>query len=111
MASGDVSRYKFATGTSTSDGDYGTPLVAAVSGKKIRVLGFVASVLTTAGTVTLKSSTTSTIFAHHLALGVPLVVGFTGVPVCETVSGEALTPSNGTGVDSFCTVTYVEVDA
>lgn len=107
---GDTSGFLFANGADTDDGDYTTPLVAAVSGKKIRVMGFTATVLTTAGTVTLKSgSTTKMVF--HLALGAPLVVGYTGIPVMETGAGEALVPSNGSGVDSFCNVTYVEVQA
>lgn len=107
---GETSGYLFATGTDTDDGDYSTPLVAAVTGKKIRVLGFTATVLTTAGTVTLKSNSTAKA-VFHLALGAPLVVGYAGVPVMETAAGEALVPSNGSGVDSFVNVTYVEVQA
>lgn len=109
MATGDVSRTKFATGTNIADGDWSSPLVAAVVGKKIRVTGLSCSVLTTAGVLSLKSSGGSTIFQLHLALGTPFDV-FMPVGICETVAGEALVPSNGTGVDSFVNVSYQEVD-
>lgn len=110
MASGDVGRVRFAAGQDSDDGDYSTALVAAVTGKKIRVLGLVATVLTTAGVFTLKSGST-VIFAQHLALGAPLVVSMSGTGLCETASGEALVASNATGVDSYCSVVYQEVDA
>lgn len=106
---GDTSGIKFAGGNDADDGDYTTPLVAAVTGKKIRVLSLVATVLTTAGVFTLKSGGGTVIFAQHAALGIPLVVGQPGIPVCETVAGESLLPSNATGVDSYVNVTYVEV--
>jgi hypothetical protein len=105
---GDTTPPKFATGTDADDGDYTTALVAAVTGRKIRVLSLTASVLTTAGVFSLKSAST-TIFQAHLALGVPLIVGMAGVPVCETATGEALVASNATGVDSFVNITYTEV--
>lgn len=110
MASGDRSQLKFATGTDTDDGDYSTALVAAVPGKKIQVMGLTATVLTTAGTFSLKSATSTTKFQAHCALGTPLVVGYGALPICETATGEALTPSNGSGVDSFCNVSYYEVE-
>ena len=107
-AAGETSGYKFAFGNDADDGDYTTPLVAAVTGKKIRVLSLTATVLTTAGVFSLKSDST-TIFAQHLALGVPLVVETDG-GVCETASGAALIPNNAAGVDSFVNVTYVTVE-
>jgi hypothetical protein len=110
VASGDTSRPKFAVGSDADDGDYTTALVAAVSGKKIRVIGLVATVLTTAGVFSLKSNST-VIMAQHLALGSPLVVSMPGIGLCETVAGEALLANNGTGVDSFVSVIYQEVDA
>ena len=106
---GDISQIKFFSNSDSDDGDY-TTTVAGVTGKKIRVLSLVATALTTAGVFSLKSATT-VIFAQHLALGVPLVVvGTEQAPVCETASGAALIPSNAAGVDSFCNVTYVEVE-
>lgn len=108
--SGDTSQIKYATGSDADDGDYSTALVAAVTGKKIRVLSLVVTALTTAGVVTIKSGGGTTLLAHHLALGTPLViVGGIGAPVCETVAGESLLPSNAAGVDSFVSCTYVEV--
>lgn len=107
--SGDTSPVKFANGSSASDGDYGTALVAAVTGKKIRLLQLVVTVLTTAGVVTIKSGGGSTLLAHHVAIGTPLVLGALGIPVCESVSGESILPSNAAGVDSFVSATYVEV--
>lgn len=107
--SGDTSPVKFANGNDADDGDYSTALVAAVTGKKIRVLSICVTVLTTAGVLTLKSGGGSTLLAHHIALGTPLVLGSEGIPVCETVAGESLLPSNAAGVDSFISCTYVEV--
>lgn len=106
--SGETSPVKWAYGTDTDDGDYTTALVAAVTGKKIRVLSLVATVLTTAGVVSLKTGST-TIFAAHLALGAPLVLAIpTGI--CETTSGAALVANNGSGVDSHVAISYVEVE-
>jgi hypothetical protein len=106
---GEISGYKFFSSSDADDGDYSTPAVAAVTGKKIRVMSLAITVVTTAGVVTIKSNTTAKL-AHHLALGTPLVLGASGIPVCETASGEALVPSNAAGVDSFCSGTYVEVE-
>lgn len=109
-SSGDTSQIKYATATSTSDGDYASPLVAAVAGKKIRVIALSASVLTTAGVFSLKGS--STIFQAHLALGTPWAFATNSpkIGLCETDTGAALTPNNGSGVDSFVNVSYVEVE-
>ena len=109
MASGDRGAVTFGIGQDADDGDYTTTLVAAATGKKIRVVGLVATVLTTAGVFSLKSGST-VIFAQHLALGVPLVVSMPA-GICETTSGVALTANNGTGVDSYVNVAYQLVDA
>lgn len=107
--SGDTSQIKFFSGQDADDGDYSTAPIAAVTDKKIRVLSMVVTVVTTAGVVTIKSGGGSTLLAHHIALGVPLVLGAPGIPVCETVAGESLLPSNAAGVDSFVSGSYVEV--
>lgn len=107
--SGDESRPLYATGTDTDDGDYTTALVAAVSGKKIRVVALSATVLTTAGVFSLKSGST-VVFRAHLALGMPLVMVAPDIGICETASGEALVPNNAAGVDSFVNITYVTVE-
>ena len=111
--SGDTSQIKFATGTSTADGDYGTPLVAAVTGKKIRVIALSASVVTTAGSLSFKGtgSLTGTVFQLTLAIGSPFVQSTNSplIGLFETASGEGITPTNGSGVDSFINATYVEV--
>ena len=107
---GELGPYRYAVGNDADDGDFTTTLVAAVTGKKIRVIGLTVTILTTAGVFSLKSGST-TIFNAHLALGSPLVVGFTGLPVCETASGEALLASNAAGVDSFVNVVVQEVQA
>ena len=106
---GELGPPRFAIGSDADDGDYTTTLVAAVTGKKLRVTGLVVTVLTTAGVFSLKSNTT-TIFAHHLALGVPLTVDMPG-GICETAAGEALIASNAAGVDSFVNVVVQEVQA
>lgn len=110
MAStGETSKPKFATATSTADGDYGAALVAAVTGKKLRVIGMVVTVLTTAGVFSLKTNAT-VIFQAHCALGTPLVVDLPGVGICETVSGDPLIANNGVGVDSFVNIAYQEIE-
>ena len=112
--SGETSQVKYATATSTADGDYGTPLVSAVTGKKLRVIALSASVLTTAGSLSFKGTgaLTGTVFQHTLAIGAPLVMS-TGSPrigLFETATGEGITPTNGTGVDSLINISYVEVE-
>lgn len=107
--SGDASRPKFATANSAADGDY--EVVAAVAGKKLRVIALTATALTTAGVVSLKSGAAgATIFAAHLALGTPLVAVAPGIGLCETAAGAALDASNATGVDSFVNVTFQEIE-
>ena len=108
-SSGEESRPLYALNSDADDGDYTTPLVAAVSGKKIKVTLIIATVLTTAGVFSLKSGST-VIFAQHIALGVPLVVSAPDIGICETAAGEALVANNATGVDSYCHVGYVTVE-
>lgn len=105
---GESSGPRWAQGNDADDGDYTTPLVAAVSGKKIKVTQLTITVLTTAGVVSLKSGST-VIFAQHIALGAPLVI-VNPSGVVQTATGEALIPNNATGVDSFCHAAYVEVE-
>ena len=112
--SGDISRVQYATGTDTDDGDYSTALVAAVTGKKIRVIALSITVLTTAGVVGFKGtgSNTGTVFQAHLALGTPFVMS-TGSPyigLFETATGEGVLPTNGNGVDSFVNCSFVTVE-
>ena len=107
---GEVTGVRFASGSDADDGDYTTTLVAAVTGSKIRVVGLVVTVLTTAGVFSLKSNTT-VILAQHLALGSPLVLSMPGIGICETASGEALLASNAAGVDSYVNVMYQLVQA
>lgn len=107
--SGDRSQVKWALGNDSDDGDYTTPLVAAVTGKKLLVRSLVATVLTTAGVVTFKSGSTAK-FAQHLALGTPLVLPDNPSGWFEVAAGEALTPNNASGVDSYCSVSYQEVE-
>ena len=109
--SGDTSVIKYGTQSDADDGDYSTALVAAVSGRKIRVLALSVSVLTSAGTVTIKGTGGSTLYQMTLGVGLPFAAstGSTLTGLFETASGEGVLPSNGTNVDSFCNCTYVEV--
>ena len=106
MASGDSSQVKYFSGSDADDGAYTTALVAAVTGKKIRVNSISITVLTTAGTVALAGSGTT--WTNHIGLGIPFVQ--VGGPVYETASGTALTATNGASVDSFINGSYVLVD-
>lgn len=108
---GDISQVKYATGSDADDSDYSTPLVAAVTGKKIRVLALSVSVLTAAGSVTIKGTGGGTLYQMTLGIGTPFAAssGALGVGLFETATGEGVLPSNGATVDSFCNCTYVEV--
>ncbi len=106
---GEAGPVLYASGSDADDGAYTTALVAAVTGKKIRVLAISITVLTMAGTVALAGSGTT--WTAHLGIGAPFVqVGSDRVPVYETTSGTALTATNGTGVDSFINLTFCLVE-
>lgn len=112
--SGETSQVQYASATSTADGDYATPLVAAVTGKKIRVIALSASVLTTAGSLSFKGTgaLTGTVFQLTLAIGAPFVqsTGSPRIGLFETASGEGVTPTNGSGVDSLINCSFVTVE-
>lgn len=109
MATGDIGGVLYFSGSDSDDGAYTTDLVAAVTGKRIRVLSLVVTVVTTAGVVSILSGST-TIMAHHLALGTPLQLD-SQRGVCQTAAGEKLTASNAAGVDSFISGSYVLVES
>lgn len=99
---------KFARVNATADGS--NDVVAAVTSKKIRVLGYAVQ-STGAGTVTWKSSTTSTLAEMVIAANGDGVSYSGGVqaPAFETVSGEKLTIDNPAGVDTKGHLSYIEV--
>jgi hypothetical protein len=93
--------------SATSDGS--NTVVAAVTGKKIRVLGYVLNV-NAAGTVQWLSAATAKSGAMEFPDG-----GGATAPLCdptsevfwfETVAGEALNISNAAGVDALGHVVY-----
>jgi hypothetical protein len=99
---------KFASVNATADGD--NSVIAAVGGKKLRVLGGRIT-CTGAGTISFKtggggvidrfiSSANGSGFADN---------GGVDSPLFETVSGEALLLNNPAGIDSVGRLTYIEV--
>lgn len=95
--------------TSVSAGDSAT-VIAAVSGKKIRVLQ---AVIATAAVVTLivKSGTTALTGAMTLdgANSSPLVLPFSPLGWWETVAGEALVFTLSSAVQTSGSITYIEI--
>ena len=97
--------FKFAAIADTADGD--TTLVAAVAGKKIRVVGFVVTAQTTAGLVSFKDSAATLASFSLPSVGGISYSGGPDAPAFETIAGSALTITNGSGVDSYGFITYV----
>jgi hypothetical protein len=98
---------KFASVNATSDGD--NEIVAAVSGKKIRVLGYCLT-SNAAGTVALKSGASTTL--ARIRIGADgdgaAYAGSAETPAFETAAGEALNLNNPASVDTFGHLCYME---
>jgi hypothetical protein len=108
-AAGAAIVVKFAAFSATADGD--NTIVAAVGGKKIRVLGYLV-IATGAGVVTLQDITTGTDRAAIRSGGDgqgAVFVGSLECPAFDTATGEGLEVNNPAGVDSHGHVTYIEV--
>jgi len=103
------SETKFARVNATSDGD--NTVVAAVVGKKIRVIGY--SLTTTAAGVIALQDTTGTPVVHAtLSFAAAGSASYAGGPLCpafETASGAGVEISNAAGVDTLGHLTYIEV--
>lgn len=100
---------KFARVNATADGD--NAVIAAVAGKRIRVIGYALTNKTTAGTVALQD-TAGTPVVHaelNFALNGPVAYdGGLSAPAFETAVGTGVGISNGTGVDTLGHITYIE---
>lgn len=100
---------KFARVNATADGV--NAAIAAVAGKKIRVIGYALTNKTTAGTVALQDTAGSPVI--HAELNFPLngAVPYDGglsAPAFETAVGTGVNVSNGVGVDTLGHITYIE---
>lgn len=100
------SEIQFARVNASTDGD--NTVVAAVAAKKIRVLGYNLT-SRTAGLLTVKSSTTSTLAELDLVADTPVPYGGPA-PAFETVAGELLNFNVAATVDVVGHITYVLVD-
>lgn len=101
---------KFARVNATADGV--NVIVAAVTGKSLRILGYMLTNKTTAGTSTWQDTQgTPAIYGDiNLALGgVASYEGGVTAPAFDVASGFGLNISNGTAVDVLGHVTYMEV--
>jgi hypothetical protein len=100
---------KFARVNATADGD--NTIIAAVAGKKLRVLGY-ALVATAAGTISVQDSAGSPAILAQFPLAANGGVSYGGgfdAPAFETPVGNGLEINNPAGVDTLGHLTYVEV--
>ena len=100
---------KFVRVNATSDGD--NTVIAAVVGKKIRVIGY-AIVASAAGTVTIQDSQGTPVIHASFPLAANGGVSYAGsidAPAFETAEGFGVEISNGAGVDTLGHMTYIEV--
>lgn len=93
-----------------ADADGANTVVAAVSAKKIRVLGFALTVSAAANPLAIKSDTTVLAEFDLGANGGIAYPGGDDAPAFETVAGEALVITNPVGVNTNGFLVYREVD-
>ena len=98
---------KYAAVAATADGD--NTVVAAVTGKKLRVVGYVLT-STGAGLIAIKGGTTTlaTLRVGADGGGASYAGGF-DAPAFETAAGTALVVNNPAGIDTYGHISYVEV--
>ena len=84
-------------------------IVAAVTGKRIRVLGFVVMVGDTATDVTFNSASTAISPVFQCAANGGVAPGDSKFGWFQTVAAEALTVTTGTGSDAAILVSWVAV--
>ena len=108
MVGGTACTPKFAFSNVAASTTAGT-LVAAVTGKKIRVIGFRLNVAGTATNVTLNSASAARTETFQLDARAVWSSGFSQVGHLETNVGEALTVTTGAGSQVGVDVVYIEV--
>jgi hypothetical protein len=99
---------KFASVNATVDGD--NTAIAAVTGKKLRILGGVLT-STGAGTVQLKSGG-ATVLGRFISSSNGAGVSYAGgvdAPLAETAAAEAFVLNNPAGVDTVGMLSYIEL--
>lgn len=103
---------KYAKVDAAADGD--NVIIAAVTGKKIRVLGYALTGTSTAGaTITIQDTATTPVVHAKLAIANNGGVSYAGglaAPAFETAAGTGVEINNpGTGPDTFGHMVYVEI--
>lgn len=99
---------KFFSGTvAASQTD--SSLIAAVGGKKLRILSLAVHCGATATTSTFESGTTTRIHKVPAGANGGQILPFNPAGWFETTSGAALTVTTGAGSDTEYTITYIEV--
>lgn len=102
---------KFAKVDATADGD--NTVIAAVTGKKIRVLGYVLTGVSTAGaTFTIQDTATTPVVHAKLSLPATGGVAYSGgleAPAFETAAGTGVEINNPTGADALGHMVYLEI--
>lgn len=102
--------FKVARVNATADGV--NNIIAAVVGKKIRVIAYNLTV-NVAGKITIQDTTGTPVVLADLHLAVGVSAPFNGNVnqfAFETSSGKGLDISNPAGVDTFGHITYIEVE-
>lgn len=101
--------YLFAEVQAEADGD--NEIVAAVAGRKIRVVDCHLTVVVAAsaeGVIVFETGTGGTELARfNLGSGEASIDHCGPVPMLETADGERLVISNGAGVDTYGSITYI----
>jgi len=97
---------KFARINATADGD--NTIVAAVAGKKIRILAMATNGIVT-GIITFKSGAATTLFTMQQGNTAVIAFEANGYWICETAAGQAFVINNPAGTDTLGFCLYCEV--
>lgn len=105
-SSGEQSPIKFARLNATSDGD--NTVIAAVTGKKLRILSINAAAVG-AGIVSFKSGASTTLFTYSYSAQGQTFFHCSPYWICETAAGEAFVVNTQASQDLLGAISYVEI--
>lgn len=100
---------KFARINATADGD--NTVIAAVTGAKIRVIGYAFRVAGTGGTVAMQDTAGTPVVHASFSLADKTGVEYAGglnAPAFETAAGEGVEINNPLATDTLGHITYIE---
>ena len=108
LISADGATYEVKRAFVTTAASGNTAVVAAVTGKKIRVLGYTLSAVS-ANNVKFQRGTTDVIPLHYMGATSTVSVPYDGHGHCETAVTEALNVNLSAATSVSCLVRYIEV--